>query len=338
MAVTIRDVAREAGVSISTVSKVINRSPTISQATNDNIQAIMERLEYIPNQRAANFARASTKNIAYLTMFKKGLVYEQPHNFEMICGAQNELEKNGYTLTLVNTSLEEKEGEIVRKIILQKSSDGIIIAGESINRTSADFIGKKGYPHIIIGKPGFEHSVSWIDTNNILSGEIAAQHLFQCGYSRLAFIGGKSDSIVSSYRLQGVKTFLQEHDTEVKEDFIYCINQDINESYEAMTSLIKGKNKPDAVICENSLMAVGVFKALEKSRIMVPKEMGVVMIDDYPFSKVITPAPTVVNIDIYELGVEIAKALIRKIKNPALQIQAYTTLPELIKRGTTRQR
>ena len=335
MSVTIKDVAREAGVSISTVSKAMNNSPSIPQVTVDKIQAVMERLEYTPNQRAAAFARASTRNISFLTKFNKGRVYAAPHIFEMICGAQNELAKNGYTLTLVDTSNEEKEGETAKKIIMQKSSDGIIIESESITRSSADYIIEKEFPHIIAGKPSFEHSISWIDTNNVLSGKVAAQHLYQCGYKKISFIGGKKRAVISSYRLQGVQSFLLEHDTELMDNHIRSIEIEVNESYKAMLALLKCKTPPDSVICENSLIAVGVFKALEASGTSIPKNMGVIIIDDYPYSRIISPPPTVVNINIYDMGVEIVKALMRKIKNPALQIQAYTTLPELIKRETT---
>ncbi|MCL2035466.1 MAG: LacI family transcriptional regulator [Oscillospiraceae bacterium] len=340
MAVTIKDVAREAGVSVTTVSKVINGSPSISQATTDNVRAVMERLEYIPNQHATNLARASTKNIAFLTTLRKGQAFDYPHMFEIICGAENELEKSGYTLTLIDASREVKIGETAKKIILKKSADGIIIHDVPINRNIADFIIKKEFPHMVVGKPDFLHSVSWTDTNNILSGEIAARHLYQSGYSGIAFIGGKTDSgsVIPSHRLQGAQSFLQEHSAEIKEEYICHINYDVNESYGAMVSLLNKNNRPDAVICENNLIAVGVMNALKDKGIAIPKEIGVIMIDDNPYSKVITPAPTVVNIDVYDLGVQIIRNLIRKIKKPALQIQTYTTLPELIVRDTTRQR
>jgi DNA-binding LacI/PurR family transcriptional regulator len=338
MAVTIRDIAREAGVSISTVSKVINGAPTISQKTIDNVHAVMERLEYVPNQRAANFARASTRNVTCLTTLNKGMAYEQPHIFEMICGVQDELDKKGYTLTLIDTSREKIEGETARKVILQKGTDGLIIQGDSINKTTADFITKKGFPHIVVGKPNFKHGLSWIDTNNVVSGEKAAQHLYEYGYKNIAFIGGKEDDVISVYRLQGVRTFLSEHDMEIRKDCVCCIEQDVNESYEAMLSLLDLDVRPDAVICENSLIAVGVFKALEHRQIHAPDEIGVVMIDDNPYSKILTPMPTVVNIDIYDLGVQAVKSLMRKIKKPELQVQAYTTIPELIIRETTRDR
>ena len=338
MAITIRDVAREAGVSISTVSKVINRFPTISQATIDNVHAVMERLEYIPNQRAANFARASTKNIAFLVVLEQGQAFGNPHTFEIICGAQNELEANGYTLTLINTSNEKKEGETAKKIILQKSADGIIVHdSKAINQITADFMVNKAFPHIIIGKPQFEHRVSWIDINNVLSGEIAAQHLYQCGYRRIAFIGGNTESVVASHRIQGAQSFLYRHGAEINEKFICDTNQDVKESYNAMISLLNKSHRPDAIICENSLIAVGVTKALEDNKVSVPKEIGIIMIDDNPFSKAIIPRPTVVNINVYDLGVQTVKSLMRKIKNPALQVQTYTTLPELIIRDTTQQ-
>ena len=339
MAVTIKDVAREAGVSVTTVSKVINGSPSISQATTDNVRAVMERLEYIPNQHATNLARASTKNIAFLTTLRKGQAFDYPHMFEIICGAENELEKSGYTLTIINASREVKMGETAKKIILKKSADGIIIHDVPIDRSIADFIIKKEFPHMIVGKPDFSHRVSWTDTNNILSGEIAAQHLYQCGYGRIAFIGGKTDSgsVISPHRLQGAQSFLREHRAEIGDEYIRHISYDANESYEAMIALLNKENRPDAVICENNLIAAGVINALKDNKIAVPKEMGVIMIDDNPYSKVITPTPTVVNIDVYDLGVQIVRNLMRKIKNPALQIQTYTTLPELIARDTTQK-
>jgi len=337
MAITIKDVAREAGVSITTVSKIINGTPTISQATTEKVQAIMDRLEYIPNKRAANFSRAATKNIVFLATLAKGQVFMNPHMFEMICGIQNELSVHGYTLTLVDTSRETNDGELARKIILEKSADGIIVFGESINKSTADFITNKGFPHIVIGKPEFTHRVCWIDFNNVLSGETAAQHLIQCGYKRIAFIGGKKDQGISLYRLQGAQLYLQEHGADIIEKDIYYIDYDVRESYNAALSLLKQNTRPDAIICESSLIAVGVMKALDENDIVVPTDMGVIMIDDHPYSKAIFPSPTVVNIDIYDLGVQAAKSLLRKIKDPALQMQIYTTLPELIKRETTRK-
>lgn len=337
MAVTIKDVAREAGVSTATVSKVINKSPTISQTTINNVHAVMKRLEYVPNQLAANLSRASSKNIAFLARLHKGKVYGNPHMFEIICGAQNELERIGYTLTLVDISHEERDGEKAKKIILQKSSDGIIIQGEPLNISTADFFVKKEFPHIVIGKPDFEHRVSWIDVNHVLVGEIAAQHLFQYGYSRISCICGREEDVMASSHLRGMQSFLNSRGTEIDEQCLFRTNHDINEINKAVIALLNMKNLPDAIVCGSNLIAVGVCKVLEDKKISVPSDMGVIMIDDYPYSQIITPTPTVVNIDLYDLGVQSVKSLMRKIKNPTLQVQTYTTLPELINRETTKQ-
>jgi DNA-binding LacI/PurR family transcriptional regulator len=336
MAVTIKDVAREAGVSKSTVSKVLNNSHTISQTTIDKVHAVMKRLEYTPSRLASSFARASAKNISLLGRLNKGLAYERPHTFEMICGAQDELRKNGYTVTLVDTSVEEKDGETAKNIILQKGSDGMIIISDPLNKDTADFVVKRGFPHVVVGKPVFEHSVSWIDVNNVLSGEIAAQHLIDCGYSNIAFIGSRSEYGISKNRLHGAVSFAHNHGVEIREDNISLINHEVNESYTAMRSLMNRKSRPDAVICESSLVAAGVFKALDSFGVNAPEDIGVIMIDDNPYSKVIIPTPTVVNIDIYDFGIQAAKTLLRIINNPQLQVQTFTTLPELVVRETTK--
>ena len=102
MGVTIRDVAKKAGVSVSTVSKVMNHWKTISEETTKRVEAAAAELKYTPNARAVNFARGNTRNIIYLTELKKGEAYSNPHMFDIMCGVFTELARNGYTMSLMN--------------------------------------------------------------------------------------------------------------------------------------------------------------------------------------------------------------------------------------------
>ena len=336
MSVTIKDVAREAGVSISTVSKVINKSPVISNETVKKVIEVIERLEYAPNKRASNFARAKTSNIVFITTLKKGQAFDNPHMFDIMCGVQNKLEHHNYSLTITNVNDEKNVFDTVKKIIMEKSADGVIIHC-GCNKSTLDYISEKNFPHIIGYKPDSKHSrICWLDINNNLSGEIAARHLFGCGYRRIAFIGGSLKINVVANRFHGAQLFLNNNNLEIKDEHRLSINYNIDESYRAMVSLLNMENRPDSVICEYSLIAVGVSKALNIHKINVPDEMGLIMIDDNPYYKVISPAPTVVNIDVYDMGIQSAEALIRKINNPELLIQMYSTLPQLIVRETTK--
>lgn len=106
MSVTITDVANEAGVSKSTVSKVLNHWSTISPATVERVNAAISKLHYTPNSRAVSFARQTTQNIVYLTNLGKDTAYQNPHMFDIMCGVYHELSSCSYALTLVNTSEE----------------------------------------------------------------------------------------------------------------------------------------------------------------------------------------------------------------------------------------
>mgnify|MGYP000500112744 CR=1 FL=1 len=106
MSVTINDVANEAGVSKSTVSKVLNHWTTISPATVEKVHAAIEKLHYTPNSRAVSFAKGATSNIVYLTNLEKDTAYRNPHMFDIMCGVHHTLSENNYSLTLVNTSFD----------------------------------------------------------------------------------------------------------------------------------------------------------------------------------------------------------------------------------------
>ena len=117
MSVTINDVANEAGVSKSTVSKVLNHWSTISPATVAKVNAAIEKLHYTPNSRAVSFARQTTQNIVYLTNLAKDSAYQNPHMFDIMCGVYRELAMQNYTLTLVDISDESYSGEKTEKVM-----------------------------------------------------------------------------------------------------------------------------------------------------------------------------------------------------------------------------
>ncbi len=337
MPVTIKDVAKEAGVSISTVSKVINNSYTISEETAKKVREVMERLHYHPNLTARNFVKGSTGNVIFLANLEKNSAFANPHMFEIICGAQKSLEKKGYSLQVLNTPTNEAQIEAVEKIISQRNADGIIIHGCADNRELAPFILKASFPHMVIGYPNFDSQLCWMDTNNCLSGEITATHLIEEGYQEIAFIGGLETDFISVHRLQGVKTALKNFGIPITPSYLKQGADDISKAKKAMEELLKSEKRPDSVICANNLIALGALDVIKQNRLKIPDDIAVITFDDYPFSQITEPKLTVVNIDVYEIGVQAGNMIISKIKKPNLQIQSYSTLPELIIRESTKK-
>jgi len=337
MTVTIKDVAREAGVSTATVSKVINNIPSISEATAARIQQIMKELNYHPNLSAQNFARKSTRNIIFITNLERNTAFTNPHMFEIMSGLQNILYNKNYTLSILSVTMNDQL-EVIDRIIATNSADAIVIHASVITKEMAHRVLKAGFPHIVIGYPNFESQLCWIDNNNYLSGEIAANHLLEQGYHKIAFVGGVESDMISTRRLQGAITALTDRKLQLEEGYIKRGESTRQDGYQMMEALLSGEHLPDAVICANNHIALGVMKSITQRGMKIPKEVGVITFDEYPFSQITDPMMTVVNIDVYDVGVQAGKLILNKIKKPNLQVQSYTTLPSLIVRESTKRR
>ena len=335
MAVTIKDVAKLAGTSTATVSKVLNGSYSISQKTIDNVHRAMEELNYHPNMRARNFARQSTRQVLFLTMLGENAGFSNPHMFEIMSGLEWTLGNKGYLLCVKNITPEEAP-EFVKEVFDSKMADGVVIHASVISRKLDELIKYKEIPHIVLGQPDFTSHFCWLDIDNKLAGEIAANYLLQCGYQSLSFIGGTEKDKISAHRLSGVLSVLKEYDVIVPRHHLQYGESDCESGFQMTQLLLQNQNLPDAIICANNYIAYGCVNALKENHIKIPEDMGVLTFDDYPFSQILEPKLTVVNIDVYDMGTQAGKLIINKMKKPNLQIQFYCTLPSITKRGSTK--
>ena len=336
MSVTINDVANEAGVSKSTVSKVLNHWTTISPATVEKVHAAIEKLHYTPNSRAGSFAKGATSNIVYLTNLEKDTAYRNPHMFDIMCGVHHTLSENNYSLTLVNTSEEHYPGEKVSEVIKSRSSDGLIIHGSAINKEIANLILDAGFPHIIIGHPSFESCLCWVDTNHALAGEYAAAHMIACGYTDVAFIGERKTDYISAQRQKGFMAGMLDRGFHIPATRIGNTDSSWQHTYAVTSDMLTQPVPPRAIVCENNTLALGVVQAVKDRQLSIPDDIAILTFDVYPYSSIIDPQLTIVDINVYDTGVQAGSMMIRKLQNPELLIQSYTTLPVIIQGESTR--
>lgn len=337
MSVTIKDVANKAGVSIATVSKVINHKPSISDATREHVFAVMKELNYHPNANACNFARKRTDNIVFLAVTETHTAFHNPHMFEILSGAQKKIREKNYNFSFIGAPDKETAYQEAADIIGRKAADGLLIHGSATSRPLAMLLTDNDFPHIIIGRPPFSTTACWIDINNHVSGELASKYLCSCGYSKIAFIGGPITDEISRHRLKGFLSSMQLNGFSVPDSFIKYGTYSKESGFQMMEELLRGSCLPDAVICENNPIAIGAVNAIKKHGMSIPDDIGVITFDDYPLSQLIDPPLTVVDIDVYDMGQYAASILLKKIKKPELQIQSFSTLPSLIIRSSLKE-
>lgn len=333
MSVTIREVAAAAGVSTATVSKVINHSPAISQATADHVQQVIRRMGYRPNKRAQSFAKKATKNILFLSELEHGVGFENPHLFEMMAGTEAALARKDYGLLVKRINSRELVNSFA-DIMDSEYVDGAIVHASVVSREAAALLTGTSFPYVVIGMPDFANRLCWIDTNNSVAGQIAANHLRKRGYERIAYIGGPKEDAISLHRLNGV---LEGLGTAVAAGYIRHGAPCSETGFQCTRELLALEKPPQAIICANQYLAFGCVEALRRSGAAIPGDMAVITFDDFPFSKVMEPPLTVVDLDMYDMGEQAAKIVLRRIKNPQLLVQSYTTLPRLIERESTRR-
>ena len=339
MAATINDIAQEAGVSIATVSKVINNKAHVSPETRKKVLQVMEQLHYTPNASAANLARRTSKNVLYADRFYKGLPYENPHMFDIICGVSHELSRKGYRLSLLNLdSCGKKPEAALEEAILSRVADGIIVSSAFVTARTERLLLKHDFPQICIGEPQFDTILSWIDTNNTLSSNLAVEHLVSTGCRTLAFMGGREEDRIFMDRLRGFRTAMERRGLEVKEEYITYNPPDVEAIFQSAAALLDLPVPPDGIICTNSLMAVGTMRAIQTRGLDIPGQVSLIAFDDHPYSPMVSPQPTIIDIDLFSLGVHAGNLLLKKIRDPAMLVQTYTALPRLLLRGTTRVR
>lgn len=334
MGVTIKDVAKAAGTSVSTVSKVINGHYSISEETADRVRSVIRELNYYPSASAQSFARGATKIVTVLTNLAPNTAFQNPHMFEIVAGLEETFRFKGYRLHLRGVDASNAY-EVAEEIISRRSADALAIHVSVLTHPLSALLTRLRFPHIVLGMPNFESQVCWIDNNNVYSGTIAASYLLSQGYRRIAFIGGQYYDLGSTLRLQGVKQGLRDAGFALDDQYIWLGESTRGDGFRMTTKLLDEKSLPDAIICANNYIALGCVAAIQERGLIIPRDMGVLAFDDYPFSQFIEPQLTVVDINVRDMGNQAGKFLMDIIKHPNMQVQTYVTTSNIVERQST---
>ena len=334
MSVSIKDVAKKAGVSISTVSKALNDKSSVSSSTIERIKQTAEDMGYVPNSRARVFATKETKQIVFVADIPKDTAFYNPHIFEIIMGLQHSVSKSGYSLIV--ESVEKKEAlEYISSLYKKNMADALVVHASIITKRLESLIVKSNLPHLIIGQPDYQSTLSWIDTDNTLSGAIAIRHLLKKDYYPVAFVGGKADDMISLHRFEGAERELKQNNLSFEEQYVLSTSSTIVSGMNAAKKILKMEKPPRSVLCANSVIAFGMMQELRNQKIKVPKDVAVMTFDRYPFSDFTEPRVTSVDMNMYEIGEEAGSILIKNLSHPNLRIQTFTSEPCIFEREST---
>ncbi|MBQ9210103.1 MAG: LacI family DNA-binding transcriptional regulator [Clostridia bacterium] len=332
MANTIYDLAKAAGVSIATVSRALNDHYAVSEETKKRVQALAEEMDYRPNARARCFAKQKSGNVLFITDLHRNVAFENPHMFEIMTGISQYLDEKNYALLLKHATT--KDGpQMIKELMIREQADGVIIHAAILSKALAGMLHRLDTPHLVIGKPDFPTPICWMDVNHELAGQKAATYLLDRGYRRMVFLMGDQETDkISAARRDGMLQMFAEEElsfTTLYGDSTYESGIYLAERALEMTE------RPEILLCTNNYLAMACLQVVRQRCLSVPEDIAIMTFDNYPFSMLTQPQLTAVEADMFDMGKEAARFILRKIRMPELQTQSYCTIPRIIERETT---
>lgn len=262
MSVTIKDVARVAGVSPSTVSRVISNSPSISEKTKTKVRTIMDELKYFPNMNARSLVNSTSRIIGLVLPDNTDTFYQNPFFPTVLRGMNEVADDQKYSLLLSSGNTEEERLDRIKTMVFGKQVDGLIFLYSKINDKIIEFLKEISFPFVVIGTPSLK-PVNSVDNDNELMAYKVTDEIIKQGGKRIAFVGGDKTLNFIELRYEGYRKALEENEIKLDTSLVFNDFQFLsNVGYELVKELLKLSNL-DGVVIADQLVARGIRSGWE---------------------------------------------------------------------------
>ncbi len=334
---TIHDVAREAAVSAATVSRVLNGG-VVSPRTKSRILAIIDRLGYVPDERATSLRRASTRKIGLIVSDIDNPIY--PKTVKTI---HDLLKRKGYPLILgCSYGSNDEEADAIEMMRRERVSGIIVSTPEGEDdiclKPLFERLVAQNMPFVFLGKTNWGLPIDTVLMNDQAGMRELTSHVIDSGKVRIAFLSGGEAPTVTQERFQGFFNAMRSRSMQVHHDFVIRLGAySIENGYEQASKLLSLKTRPDAIVCANDLLAIGALRAAEDKEVRVPAELAITGFDDIYLATLVRPQLTTIHQPVELTAEKACEFLFHRIENAGRRIKASRLLidPQLIIRGST---
>ncbi len=323
------DVAREAGVSLMTVSRVVNNKGEISEDTRQRIQAVIDRLGYRPSAIARSLATNRTATIGLVVLDNTN-----PFFSEIARGVEQIAYETGYKVFLCNTDENPEREEAALRTLEEKRVDGIVLCGSRLEDHSL-YAALRGHAAAVLVNRTLQHSTfgtAMVDDEH--GTRLAIEHLLHTGHRAIGFLAGPPRSYSGRQRGLTYRQTLQAAEIAPRPEWERICPPTVQGGYEAATDLLNAQPELTALFCYNDLVAVGALQACADLHRTVPDDLAVVGFDDIPLAAMVTPALTTCRVPTYELGQAVMRLLLAHIEGRPERGENVVIKPELMVRAS----
>lgn len=328
--VTIKDIAKMAGVSPSTVSRALNDSPLISLATRKYVQRLAAELGYERNELARGLVTGTSGAL--------GLIVPDitnPFFAEIAKGVSDVAHAHGYGVLLCTTEEDlDKETRYIR-FLRRKRVDGLILCAVTVDDPNLSELLRHSIPFVLVSRLVRGFDVPFVVGDDKMGTRLALEHLIQLGHRRIAFIGGPPNVQSSQDRMEEFRKVLKEHGLRVRKNWAVFADFSQAAGREVAQQLLKKRPRPSAIFAANDVIALGVLEAAESLSISIPEDLSLVGYDDISYAALPRIQLTTVAQPAYAMGQIAAEYLLRMRQGKAQECLRCILPPRLVVRGTT---
>ncbi|MBC7333408.1 MAG: LacI family DNA-binding transcriptional regulator [Actinobacteria bacterium] len=325
--ITLKDVAKEAGVSVPTASRVLNNEKFVSDAVRERVLDAARRLNYTPEWSARSLRLRKTDVIGVIIPNVADYFFSS-----IVLGVEKFFREKGKDIILFNTSNDERIEERAIKLAVSKRVEGIILATICRNHNVIESLVEEfGIPLVIVDNKIDVKNVDFVLCDDVNCSFKLIEHLINVhGYKKIACISGPLDESSGFDKLLGYKKALIDNGIPVKEDYIKIAYWKKSKAYEATRELLSMDNKPEAIYCMNANMLIGCLRYLNEKGVKVPDDVAVLTFDDYDYVSALNPPVTALERIDLDMGLKAAELLYRRINGEKSEYKEIRISPELV--------
>lgn len=316
---TIKDVAKIAGVSVTTVSRALNHYSDVNIETKQKIFEVAKQLNYVPNKAAQNLVKRENRTLAFIL---SGLEKEGGKDniiYRLLSGMYEFASTIDYDVALYTTDSAHQKKKGYVEFCREHNISGAIMNGIRLDDPYLHEIIDSKMPCVLIDVDLTEENVSCIMIDNEFAAYEAVQLLIDHHHTKIAMITGRKEADVSIKRFKGYKKALEVNGLPYEERFVVCGNFLEAEAYECTLSLLRNNSEITAIFCASDMMALGAIRAVKELGLEIPKDISIVGFDDIPLVGYLSPALATVQQDFHLMGYFAGKQLVKMIQQEAYE-------------------
>ncbi len=329
---SIRDVARLAGVSVGTVSNVLNKPDEVSTESIARVQKAIDELGYIRNDAARRLRAGVSSTVGFVV-----LNGQNPFFNEVVRGAEDEGSKNGIAILLGNTDEDtSREGKYL-DLFEEQRVRGVLISPYGDINARLQRLKSRDIPAVLVDRLNVDGLFSSVAVDSVAGGRLAAQHLIDTGRRRIAYVGGPFDIRQVRDRLEGARAEVENSDHDVDIEVVAVDYMTVAEGVNAGRRILERPRqlRPDALFAANDLIALGLLQALVAAGVRVPDDMALIGFDDIPFAGAAAVPLSSVSQPSRMIGQTALRILLEEADDPGLIPRQTVFQPELVVRQST---